>query len=343
MTPEGKVAAALALGALLALAWALRDVALLVFGGLLFAVVLGSLAQLVSRIGLGWRASVAISVTLVAAVMAGLGFWLGNELAAQAEQLHETLPRAAEALRSWLASRPLGAQIVKQWDEWVSGGLPLGPVASGAALALGALGNFILMLLLAVFFIAEPGLYKRGTLRLLPLRHREAASDAIDASGQALRGWLKGQGLSMLFVGVATSVGLWLLGVPLALILGVVAGVLDFVPFFGPIASGALAVLLAFVEGPQIALYVALLALAIQQLEGNVVMPLVQRWAVKLPPALGVVAVVIAATLFGVPGILLATPLMVVAMVLVRKLYVERGLEAGATEEGDARPGAVSR
>jgi predicted PurR-regulated permease PerM len=328
MSYPGRVAVAIALATAAAFAWVLRDLALLIFGGVLFAVALSSIASLLLKIPkIGWRTSVIISVVLVLALVIGLAFWLGNELAAQAAELRERLPQAIEAARSWLASKPFGSQIVDQARDLTSGDLPLGRVASGAALAAGALGNFILMLLLGVFFAIEPTMYKEGAVRLFPVRHRGAVGEAIAACGEALRGWLKGQGLSMLFVGMATSVGLWLLGVPLALILGVVAGVLDFVPFFGPIVSGALAVLLAFTEGPQTALYVALLGLAIQQLEGNVVMPLVQRWAVQLPPAVGLVAVVIAATLFGIPGILLATPLMVVCMVLVRELYVKRALE----------------
>jgi predicted PurR-regulated permease PerM len=133
----------------------------------------------------------------------------------------------------------------------------------------------------------------------------------------------------MLFVGSATALGLWLLGVPLALTIGAIAAVLAFIPFFGPIASGILAVLMAFMEGPTQALYVAGLCVAIQQIEGNLLMPFVQRWAVALPPVLGIMAAVIFGLLFGLAGVILATPLMVVAMVLVQKLYVEGVLEAG--------------
>lgn len=143
----------------------------------------------------------------------------------------------------------------------------------------------------------------------------------------------------MAFVGVATGVGLALLGVPLALTLGLVSGVLDFVPFFGPIAAGVLAVLFAFTEGPQTALYVAILMLAIQQVEGNLLMPLVQRWAVQLPPVLGLIAVVIFASWLGVPGIVFATPLMVVVMVLVKRLYVEEFLEKSNGQEPPQGPG----
>ena len=109
---------------------------------------------------------------------------------------------------------------------------------------------------------------------------------------------------------------------------GLLAGALAFIPFFGPIASGVLAVLLAFMQGPELALYVAILCVVIQQIEGNLLMPLVQRWAVELPPVLGITAAVIFGLLFGLPGVILASPLMVVAMVLVRMLYVEGVLEA---------------
>jgi predicted PurR-regulated permease PerM len=110
----------------------------------------------------------------------------------------------------------------------------------------------------------------------------------------------------------------------------VIAGILAFIPFFGPIASGILVVLLAFIEGPTQALYVASLCVLIQQVEGNLLMPFVQRWAVELPPVLGITAAVIFGLLFGLAGVIFATPLMVVVLVLVQKLYIEDVLESSA-------------
>jgi predicted PurR-regulated permease PerM len=112
-------------------------------------------------------------------------------------------------------------------------------------------------------------------------------------------------------------------------VLGLVAGLLEFVPFFGPVVAGLVAVLVAFPMGPQMALYVALVMLAVQQLENHLLLPLVQRWAVELPPVLALGAVLVFGTLFGIPGVVFGTPLMVLAMVLVRMLYVEQTLEAG--------------
>lgn len=329
MSYPGKVITALVLaGGLLAL-WHLRTVGLLLFGGLLFAIVFSTLtAWLQAATRLPRRGSFALVLVLLVLGTGALLWWIGGELSGQLRDLQRQLPAALGSARRWLSGTTLGSHAVEAIDEIRQQDVPWARIAGVATLTATALGNFLLMVLLGVFLALEPGLYRNGFLRLLPVPHRQRVSDALEDAGRALGGWLKGQALSMLFVGLATWIGLALLGVPLALILGVLAGVLDFVPFFGPIVSGLLAVLLAFMQGPETALYVAVLALAIQQVEGNLLMPLLQRWAVQLPPALGVLSVVVAGTLLGLPGILFATPLVVVAMVLVRRLYVEGALEA---------------
>ena len=339
MSFVAKVLTALALaGGALAL-WQLRSVLLLVFGALLIAVVLSKLARVLQAGShLPRRASVAVTLLLLLLALAGLVWWIGGELAVQSGDLREELPRAIESARRWLSGTAIGSQAIEALDDLRDSGVPWQRLAGAATLTLGALGNLLLMFLLGAFMALEPGVYRRGFLRLLPPGRRARVAEAIDAAGDALGGWLRGQALSMLFVGLATWLGLALLGVPLALILGVLAGVLDFVPFFGPIASGVLAVLIGFSQGPETALYVAALALAIQQVEGNLLMPLLQRWAVQLPPALGVLSVVVAASLLGLAGVLFATPLTVVAMVLVRKLYVEHSIEAGRGSGDEDRP-----
>jgi predicted PurR-regulated permease PerM len=129
---------------------------------------------------------------------------------------------------------------------------------------------------------------------------------------------------------VTVAAGLSLLGMPLALGLGLIAGLLEFVPFIGPIVAGLLAVLVAFAQGPMQAVWVAVLFIALQQIEGGVLVPLIQRWTVSMPPLLGLGAVIVFSALFGPLGVLFGTPLMVVLLVWVRKLYVEDVLEARA-------------
>jgi hypothetical protein len=145
----------------------------------------------------------------------------------------------------------------------------------------------------------------------------------MDDIGDTLARWLIGKSLSMLIVGIATAGGLTLLGVPLGLILGIIAGLLDFIPYIGPILAGVPAVLIALSISPDLALYTVLLFLAIQTLEGYVLQPLVEARAVEIPPALTIVMQLVFGSLFGFAGIALATPLTAMLMVLVNKLYVE--------------------
>jgi predicted PurR-regulated permease PerM len=324
-----RVLVTLALGALALLAWYLRDIALLLFGGVLFATVLTAIANRVSRhTGLSHRFSVGAAVLLVVVLFGVVGWLIGGAMAQQLSEMSEQVPQALQRLRGWLQDQPLGGRVL-ELGATASESIPLSKVAAAAASLLNAVGLFLLMLLLGVFFAGEPDLYRKGFLRLLPPERRSQVDDAISDAGKALAGWLKGQGVSMLFVGVATGIGLALLGIPLAMSLGFIAGLFTFVPFFGPLASGFLAVLLAFAEGPEKALYVAGLMLLIEQVQDNVLMPFIQRWAVALPPVLALISFLVFAALFGPAGMLFATPLMVVLMVLVRKLYVEDVLEAG--------------
>lgn len=319
---------------LLALTWRLTDLLVLAFGSVIVAAtlrVLSSALERYARVPPRWSLTAALGLIFALAV---LGVWsIGDPLAEQFQRLREGVPAATRAVMQWLESHRIGSFVL---DYAASVGDDTSPwtqrLAGVAGMTFGALGSAVLMLLMGIYLAASPALYRDGVVRLVPPPWRDRAADALQASGQALSRWLLGQSVTMLFVGSATALGLWLLGVPLAFAVGVINGLLAFIPFFGAIAGGLLAVLLAFIEGPQTALYVVILAVAIQQVEGQVLMPLVQRWAVDLPPVLGLAAAVLFGVLFGVMGVLLATPMMVVLIVLVQKLYVEGALENGRPE-----------
>lgn len=310
------------------LTWRLSDVFVLMFGALIVSTALRSVSSRLERhvrLPGNWAVAGAVLLLVGAAVVA---FWfVGARIADQLDRVREQLPAALDAATSWLSSHPLGPYVLGAWQRAKDGGVPWGQLASAAGLTIGAIGSAGLMLVLGVYLAADPTLYRDGMVRLVPVAHRDRVRQALRTSGEALSRWLLGQCISMLFVGVATAAGLAVLGMPLALSLGLIAGILAFVPFFGPIAAGVLAVLLASMEGVTQAIYVGCLCVAIQQIEGNLLMPFVQRWAVSLPPVLGLVSVVIFGLLFGMPGVLLATPLMVVVVTLTRDLYVEGALE----------------
>lgn len=313
---------------LLALLWELREPAMLVFGAVLFAASLRALADpLAARSGLSPRKAVVL-VLLATLLLLAAGLWLiGAPLSEQFGDLRRQLPQAWQAVRGWLERSPVGPWLLSLGDDLRAGALPWSNIASLASRTLQAIAGLVLILLMGLYLALDVALYRNGLVRLFPPARREAVGAALDAAGQALSRWLLGQLVAMAAVGITVAVALLLLGMPMALALGLIAGLLEFVPFFGPIASGALAVLVGFGQGPQQALYVGLVFLAIQQLEGNLLVPLVQRWAVDLPPALAVASVLVFGSLFGAGGVVFGTPLMVVAMVLVQRLYVEGTLE----------------
>jgi len=324
-----RVLIAVAIVALALLLWQLSQVVMLAFGGLLLASVLRAMSDPLDRITpLSSRASLLVAIVILAAVFAGSAWLIGGQVAQQTEQLVNILPSAVLGLRDWLETHPWGQWAVdlgRQGAEGMRGAWS--GVARFASGTFGALANALLIVFLGLYLAADPGLYRRGLLALIPAQARERTGLALDQAAFALKRWLLGQLFAMLAVGAVTGIGLTLLGVPQALSLALIAALLEFVPLIGPILAAIPALLVAFVQGGMTPLYVALLYLAVQQVEGYLLMPIVQKWAVSLPPALTIIGVVVFGLLFGVLGVLFATPLMVVVLVLVQRLYVDTAIE----------------
>lgn len=186
----------------------------------------------------------------------------------------------------------------------------------------GAIGGFVIVLFIAMYVAAEPKVYRAGLMHLIPHRHRHKADDYLDTLGTTLRQWLIARLIAMVLIGVITGTGLALLQVKGAIALGVLAGLLEFVPFFGPIASAIPAIGIALVDSPQKAAYVLVLYLIIQQLEGNVITPLLLEKRLDIPPVLTVVVVAALGVVFGIIGMLVAEPLLAVILVTIKMLYV---------------------
>ncbi len=188
---------------------------------------------------------------------------------------------------------------------------------------LGAVGGLVIVLFLAMYIAATPGLYREGVLHLVPHRHRGRAEDVLDALRDTLRQWLIARVMAMVIIGVITGGALALLGVKGAAALGVLAGLMEFIPFFGPVISAIPAIGIALVDSPQKALWVIGLYLVVQQLEGNVVTPLLLEKRLDIPPVLTVVAVSALGVVFGVLGMLIAEPLLAAVLVTTKLLYVQ--------------------
>ena len=330
---------AIAILALAMLLWSLRGLLILVFGAVLVAVILSIIARPIRE-----RLRAPQPLALLAAVLIVVGvfataFWLfGAETVRQASTLQQTIPQAWQAVLARL--EPLGmAEPLRQGLAGMGGGG--GGVISSLgrfAVSLGSgIADALLVIVGGIYLAAQPRLYRRGLVKLVPPRGRDRVEQALEDSWKALRLWLLGRLVSMIFIGVLTGIGLWMIGIPGALALGVIAFILEFVPFVGPILAAIPAILLALAFDPVMVLWVAGLYLAIQQLEGNVIEPLVQQRAVDLPPALLLFSIVAGALVFGPPGVIFAAPLTVVLFVMVKRLYVREALQTPTEIPGETK------
>lgn len=322
------VGVAAAVVVLVLFVWYARDVLLLAFAGVLFGIFLRRLATWVSRhspLGPSW------ALTLVALALVGsfVGvFWArGPGIAAEVRTLREQLPEAAKSLEARLAQYDWGQRAIEQAPS-PRELLPDNPdaisrVTGVASRTFGAVASFAVILFLGLVFAATPGVYVRGLLALLPACRVTRAREVLIRLYDTLWWWLVGRLASMTFIGVVTGFGLWLLGVPLAFVLGLLAAFLSFIPNVGPVLSAVPAILLAFAQVPRLALWVALLYVGVQIVESFALDPYIDRKTVYLPPALTVIAQLVLAVFTGLLGVALATPLAAAAVVLVTMLYVQ--------------------
>lgn len=308
------------------LVWQIAGLLLLLFGAIVLAAVFRAGGEGLARVlPLNARWGTALFLVLVVATLAGVTMFVGSEVGEQFSELRRRLPEAIGKLRAWLYENPFARSLLPRLEEAAEDGAVSGADAfRGIAVTVGAASHLFIAILIAVYLSLTPSLYLNGLFSLFPRGKRDTLVDALTVSGRALRRWLAGQLVAMVIVGVLTGVGLWLVGVPLALVLGLVAGLLEFIPFAGPFLAAIPGILLAFSVDPMTALYATLVYVIVQQLESALIMPLAQRWSVHLPPALGLFAIIVFGLLFGFVGVLLATPLAVVLMVLTQRLVVER-------------------
>lgn len=320
------VVAAVVLGVLF-LGYA-ADVLLLVFAGILLAVFLRGLSGWVSRhTPLSGGLALALVVLVLAGLLAG-GLWLGgSRVAREAGVLQDQLPGAVQRLEAQVQESSWGREVLDRlpssdalMPKWRS---LLSQVTGAVSSTLGVLGSGLILLFLGLFLAAQPQLYLDGVIRLVPPTRRPRAREVLVAVGHTLRSWLLGKVLAMALIGVLTGLGLWLLHIPLALTLGVLAALLTFIPNLGPVLSAVPAVLLALVQSPTRALYVALLYLGVQAAESYLIAPLVQHRTVSIPPGLLLTAQVLAGAFLGIMGLVLATPLAAALLVLVQMLYLQ--------------------
>ncbi|SFP71632.1 AI-2E family transporter [Tranquillimonas alkanivorans] len=313
------VVAAVAAAALLV--WTVRDTLLLTFAGVIAATVLLNVAgPLKRRTGLPHRAAVGVAAVLLIAGVSLIVWFVAPNLLDQASQLATDLPAAAQEIEQGISDRiPIesmvsGAGIVETLA---------GRITSWSLALAGAATAFVLVVVAGIFLAAAPGMYRDGLVALFPRKRQEDIRRGLTCAGEGLSAWLRGQLVAMTVVGVCVGVGTWAIGLPTPLALGLIAGLLEFVPIVGPILGAVPAMILALTMSPAMALWTALLYLGIEQVESNFILPMVERSVADVPPAVFLLALVAIGTLFGVIGVILSAPLTVTIYVLVREFYVK--------------------
>jgi predicted PurR-regulated permease PerM len=325
------VGIAVAVVVVLVLLWYAINVVLLAFVGVLVAILLRAPADwLTERTGMreGWALAL-VGLTLL--ILLGIGAAVfGRGIASQSLQLVERIPEIVQAIKDQLNESELGAQAVSFLEasgafaggeaQFLSRGLGL--IGS----TFGAIANLLIVVFFAAFMAAQPRLYIDGVLFLVARKRRERVREVLYEIGHVLRRWLVGQSLLAVIVALITSSALALLGAPFPVALGLLAGLMEFVPYIGPFVAAIPAILVGFAESPQLGLWVALIFLAVQVMESYIAAPLVQHKAVHLPPAVVLFSQVLMGVVVGGLGVAVATPLAAAVMVAVSMLYVEDAL-----------------
>ncbi len=308
-----------------ALVWRPAESFLLLFAGVLLAAAIHApRAYLERRTKMPAQLAFATVLATIVAIVAAFVFLFESRVVGLTGELARQIPAGIAELRDGLQQQPWGPWVLERMGGFGDGGGAnlVSRLAGTATTVWDIAAKLVFVGFTAVFLAANPALYRDGLLRLLPVARRDRARAVAHEIGGTLRGWVLGRIMAMAMVAVLFWIGLRLAGVPAAGGLAMIAGLLEFIPFVGPFLAFVPVALLALTQGFPVLVAVAVVFLVIEQLEGNLITPLVQRRTVLVPPAATVAAIFVGGTLFGVVGMIVATPLVAVALVLVMMLYL---------------------
>jgi len=337
----------------LQLLWSARFLVLTSFLGILCGLAAsGAVDRICARIRIKRTVAASGVVFGTLTVLILIAAWSGPTLVDQSKELRTKLPEAVLKLEGWIAARQPGILDMIDPQDSVATAAPITTPDSVAAspadgrsrllgalthygssltgLALGVLqstiavaGAIILVLFLSLYVAADPDVYRRGIIALVPVNRRAKIGALLSALSDTLKTWFRTQLIAMLVIGTVTTVALAVLGIRGAFPLGVIAGIFEFIPNVGPTLSAIPAILMGFADTPRTALIVAGVYWGIQFLENNLLIPYLMKEQLDLPPALTLVTQVVAAYVFGFLGLFVAIPMLAAVVVTVRTLWVE--------------------
>ena len=311
------------------LLWLLAGPLLTIFAGLLVAALLDAIVRGIRRFVPLPRPVIVILVSLSVFVLVVVGLTFGGvSLWRSVDDLINMLSGQARDLYAQFRTLSSSSEFLPDDPNPMLRGLlpnPEGVFSSARFVfgsAMGVVSNLVVIVFLGIFFAIMPDRYRDGLLRMVPKDARNDIGAAMNATGHTLRGWLVTQMITMTVVGSLVGTLLWVLGTPNAILLGVLSGLLNFIPFLGPLFA-AVPVLMTMATQDMTTLIIGVAGmLLIQNLEGYVLTPLLQARIIALPPAWSLCVMLVMGALFGLPGVALATPVFAVVRSLTLSLYV---------------------
>lgn len=303
---------------------ALFSVFLLSFTAILIALYFRGCADILHR-NFNWPVKLCtfISVFINILLLVAFFWFVGARLQQQVSELSDTLPQTIQHAKEQFSNTTLGSRVMQFMNSSGDSIKMKDLVKKLFSSSFGVLSDIYIILLLALFFTADPMLYKKGIVHLLPSKAKEKGDNLLFELADVLKKWIKGQIIGFFFIALLTGIGLWIIGMPLILTLALIAGILNFIPNFGPVIALIPAALLALMQSPNTAILVACMYTFVQIIQSAVTQPLIQQKMVSIPPALTIFAQVAFGMLAGFWGILMATPIVAVLIKIVDRVYVD--------------------
>ncbi len=300
------------------------NVLLMVLAGSLIATYFHGLGDVIQRrTRLSRTPAMIISILGSFLILGALLWFMGARIESQVASLSSTLPHTVSNVKVKLSQSTIGQKILDSFSDDNSDKL-MATAQSFFSTGFGVLGDLYIILFLGIFFTVNPSLYKDGILILVPRHKKELGRHIIDRISVSMKGWLKGMLISMVLITILIATGLSIIGIPVALILALITGILELVPNIGSFAAMIPGVLLAFTISTNTAIGVAIFYIVCQTITANIVTPLIQKKIINLPPALTLISQLIMGTVSGALGVILAVPLLAILIILIDELYVKK-------------------
>ncbi|GAB3931165.1 AI-2E family transporter [Mucilaginibacter myungsuensis] len=306
------------------------NVVLMIMAGCLIATYFHGVGDVVERrFKVSRQLAMVVSVVGTLSILALLLWFMGTTIQSQVEELSKTLPATINNVKAKLDESSIGHKILEGFSSTNSKTM-VDTAQSFFTTSFGVLGDLYIIMFLGIFFTSNPSMYKDGILLLVPKNRKLIGIHIMNRISTSLKGWLKGMMASIVLVTILITTGLTIMGIPVAMVLGLITGILEIVPNFGSVLAMIPGTLLALTVDTKTGIIVALIYITSQTITANIVNPLIQRKLIKLPPALTLISQLIMGVVSGPLGIILAVPMLAILMILIDELYVKKINPEGA-------------